>query len=154
MQQEPRREHHWLQQLVGSWRFEAEALMGPDQPPVKLSGTETVRSLGGLWVVCESTGDTGQNIMTLGYDVRKQRYVGSFVGSMMDFLWIYDGMVDAAGRMLALDTMGPTFTGEKQLVKYQDRIEVLGPDHRTLSSGSVQDDGSWSRFMVAHYHRE
>lgn len=43
---QPQKEHQWLQKLVGEWRYETEALMGPDQPPVKSTGTETVRSLG------------------------------------------------------------------------------------------------------------
>jgi hypothetical protein len=36
----------WLQQLVGEWSFEAECITGPDQPPDKHSGTESVRSIG------------------------------------------------------------------------------------------------------------
>lgn len=39
---QPQKEHQWLQKLVGEWTYESEALMGPDQPPVKSTGTETV----------------------------------------------------------------------------------------------------------------
>ena len=46
---EPQKEHQWLHKLVGKWTFEGECSMGPDQPPMKNTGKETVRSLGGLW---------------------------------------------------------------------------------------------------------
>jgi len=47
----PGPEHQWLQQLVGEWTFETECSMGPDQPPIKNAGRETVRSLGGFWTI-------------------------------------------------------------------------------------------------------
>ena len=53
MMAEPQKEHEWLQKLVGEWTYESEATMEPDQPPMRLSGTENVRSLGGLWILAE-----------------------------------------------------------------------------------------------------
>jgi hypothetical protein len=47
----PQKQHDWLQKLVGDWTLEADA--GADG---KTTGTEHVRSLGGLWVVCEGEG--------------------------------------------------------------------------------------------------
>ena len=47
MHAEPQNEHKWLEQLVGEWTTEMEGSAGPDQPPVKHTGTETVRSLVG-----------------------------------------------------------------------------------------------------------
>jgi len=46
MKTEPQKEHQWLQQLVGEWTYEGEASMGPDKPPEKFQGTESVRSIG------------------------------------------------------------------------------------------------------------
>src|SRR5688572_23347061 len=100
MQAEPQKEHQWLQKLVGDWTMEGECSMGPDQPPMKSMGVESVRSLGGLWTVAEGKGDMPEGgpcsmIMTLGYDPRTKRYVGTWIGSMMTHLWIYDGELDA-----------------------------------------------------------
>ena len=53
MKAEPQKEHLWLQKLVGEWTCEAEMTMKPDEPPAKSKGTETVRSLGGLWILAE-----------------------------------------------------------------------------------------------------
>jgi hypothetical protein len=156
---EPQKEHHWLHKLVGKWTFEGECNMGPDQPPMKSTGTETVRSLGGLWTIGEGSGEMpggGEctSIMTLGYDPQTKRFVGTFVASVMTRLWIYNGSLDASGKVLTLDTEGPSFADDTKLAKYQDIIEFLSDDHRTLSSQVLGDDGQWHPFMKAHYRRK
>jgi hypothetical protein len=160
MKAEPQKEHHWLQKLVGNWTYEHEAAMGPDKPKEKLTGAETVRSLGGLWTVGEGTGEmpgggTAKTIMTLGYDPRKNRFVGTFIGSMMAQMWIYEGTLDASGKILTLDTEGSNFAeGGKGTTKYKDIIEFKTDDHRTLTSRILGPDGKWSEFMTAHYYRK
>ena len=155
---EPQKEHQWLSRLVGNWTAQMECVMGPDQPPMKSEGKETVRSLAGLWTLGEGTGQSPggtdvTSIMTLGYDPQRGKYVGSFVASCMTHLWKYEGTLNAEGTVLTLDTEGPSMAGDGSLAKYQDIIEFLSDDHRTLKSQVLQADGSWSQFMTAHYHR-
>ena len=135
MKADVQKEHLWLSRLVGDWNFEAECLMGPDQPPSKCAGTETVRSLGGLWALCEGRGEmpgggTATTLMTLGYDPARKRYVGTFIGSMMTHMWVYDGQLDATGKILTLDTEGPSFAAdgkmeEGKMAKYKDVIDSM-----------------------------
>jgi hypothetical protein len=158
MQVEPQAEHRWLEQLVGDWEIEMEASMGPGQPPSKCTGTETVRSLS-VWVQCDGTGTMpdgglGRTVMTLGYDPARKRFVGTFIGSMMTHMWVYDGELDAAGKVLTLDAEGPSFTDPNKAAKYQDAIEIVSPDHRVLTSRFLDDDGQWHQFMTAHYRRK
>jgi hypothetical protein len=158
MQAEPQKEHQWLQKFVGEWTCEIEAVMGPDQPPAKFKATDSVRSLGGLWVVCEGRGETPDGgitttILTLGYDPARKRYVGTFLGSMMTNLWVYDGGLDAEGKVLTLDTEGPHMGVEGKTAKYKDVIEFKSDDHRVLTSHMLGDDGTWHQFMTAHYRR-
>ena len=155
---EPQKEHLWLQRLVGEWTFENEATMGLDQPPMKFTGTESVRTLGGVWVICDGRGEmpgggVGHTIMTLGFDPAKQRCIGTFIGSMMTNLWVYEGTLDHAANVLTLDTEGPSFSTPGKLARYQDIIEIKSDDHRMLSSRYLADDGSWHHFMTAHYRR-
>jgi hypothetical protein len=158
MHAKPQAEHEWLHKLVGDWTVEAEMQM-PDGTTAKSTGTESVRSLGGLWIVGEGDGEMpdgtrGKSIITLGYDPERERYVGSWIGSMMSNMWVYDGELDAEGKVLSLDTEGPDFSGEGGTARYQERIELVSDDHRIFRSGSIGDDGEWHMFMEAHYRRK
>ena len=155
---EPQKEHRWLQRLVGEWKYENEYRMGPDQPPGKGSGSESVRSLGGLWTISEGTGEMQEggefkSIMTLGFDPEAKRFVGTFVASMMTYLWPYNGSLDSEEKVLTLDSEGPSFSGDGSMAKYQDIIEFVSEDHRIMSSQFLGPDGMWIMFMTTHYHR-
>lgn len=159
MNETPQQEHQWLMRLVGEWTFESECNMGSDQPPMKTQGTEVVRSLGGLWTIGEWTmpnpdGTTCHSVMTLGFSPQTKRFVGTFVASMMTHLWPYDGSLDAGQKVLTLDSEGPSFSGDGTMAKYQDIIEFLDDDHRTLSSRVLGSDGQWQRFMTARFQRK
>ena len=107
----PTKQHEWLKQLEGEWVTESEAPTGPGQPPVKSKGTEVVRSLGGFFTVGEIKSDfMGQpltGIMTLGFDPQAKKYVGIWVCSVDGYFWKYEGSLDAAGKVLTLNTEGP-----------------------------------------------
>ena len=155
---EPQPEHLWLQRLVGEWTYEGECGAAPDQPPMKSTGKESVRSLGGLWTIGEGLGEMPgggewRSIMTLGFDTQTKRFVGTFVMSMMTHLWPYNGVLDASGKVLTLDSEGPSFADDGTMAKYQDIIEFLSDDHRRLSSQFLGPDGQWHRFMQADYQR-
>lgn len=158
MKARPQKQHEWLHCMIGDWDAEIECDLGPDQPPTKSTGTESVRSLGGLWVVAEAEGETpdgdpSKSIMTLGYDPQKDRFVGTFIASVMSNMWVYDGTLDAGGKVLTLDTEGPDFTGGPELVKYQDVVEILSDDHRTMKSFLHTSDGDWKQFVTVNYRR-
>ena len=159
MHVEPQKEHQWLQKLVGEWIYQTQACGAPDQPPMKVEGTQTIRPIGDLWVQGEGRGDmpgggAATMIITLGYDPQKQRFVGTWVGSMMTHLWVYDGALDAAGKVLTLNAEGPSMAGNGKLAKYQDIIELKGEDRHTLTARMLGEDGQWSEIMTADYRRK
>jgi hypothetical protein len=93
--------------------------------------------------------------MTLGYDPQGKRFVGTWIGSMMTHLWMYeDGALDAAGRTLTLNAEGPSMSGDGTMAKYQDVIEFKSDDHRTLTARILRPDGTWHEFMTVHYRRK
>ena len=149
----PQKEHKWLDRLVGEWTTETNAPAMNGQPPTKHTGTETVRSLEGIWFVAEGKGDMGPTIMTLGYDPEKKKYVGSFVGSMMTDQWIYEGELDSGGKVLVLETEGPSYSGDGSRVPYKDSMEFLDDDHRVLTSKMQGPDAQWTEFMRSDYRR-
>jgi Protein of unknown function (DUF1579) len=148
----PQSQHEWLHKLVGEWTMESEYIMGPDQPPMKSTGTERVRSLGGLWTIGDGRSDHCTTIMTLGYDPRKERFVGSFVASIMTMQWLYEGTLDETGTILTLNTVGPDFHTQV-MSEYQDIIEFVHDDQRVLRSRKKLPSGEWVQFMKATYTR-
>jgi hypothetical protein len=154
----PQKEHRWLERLVGDWTSETEVPTEPGKAPATLKGTERVRSLGGLWVVAEGEGEMPgggamTTVMALGYDPTRKRVVGTFVGSMMTHLWLYEGALDAAERVLTLETEGPSMAGDGTMARYRDTIEFEGDDRRVFTSRVRRDDGTWHAFMTAIYRR-
>lgn len=155
---EPHAEHKLLERLLGDWTFEAECIMSPGEAPAKSTGSESFRSLRGIWYVGEGVSQMGEisgdTMMTLGYNPDTKRYVGSWVGSMMTHMWIYDGEMDADGKVLVLNSVGPNFTKPGQTAKYQDIIEFMSDGHRILRSQTQGEDGKWVEFMKANYKRK
>ncbi len=144
MNSNPQKQHEWLQQLVGKWTYESECWMEPGKPPEQFKGSEHVRSIGGLWIQGESHGEMpgggiATNVITLGFDPQRERYVGTFIGSMMTHLWLYDGSLDAAEKILTLNTEGPSYTGDGKLGDFQ---KIIYP-----SGGPNQDVPFWQDWV-------
>src|SRR5215216_6570566 len=91
----PTKEHTWLQKFVGKWDSQTEVIMEPGKPPMKCSGKETVRPVGGFWILSEGEsemmGMKFQHVLALGYDPQKQKYIGTWFDSMASYLWKYEG---------------------------------------------------------------
>jgi hypothetical protein len=158
MQSKPEKQHEWLKQFVGSWEFEGACIMGPDQPPMKSTGTETVRMLGDLWIVAESQGtmpdgNTMTALLTLGFDPAKKKFVGTWVGSPMTALFVYDGELDAKEEVLPLNCTGPSWEDPAKTMQYQDIHEMRKDGTRLLRSQALGPDGKWMQFMSATYRK-
>lgn len=154
---EPTEQHRWLQKLVGEWTVEVEAVTEPGKPPVKSTGTERVRALGDLWTVAEAGGEMPdgtpmQSVMQLGYDPQKQRFVGTWIGSPMPNLWVYDGELDGAKRKLSLYSEGPAMTAEGT-TRYRETMEFKSDDLRVFTSQMADDGGGWHEPMMTVTYR-
>jgi hypothetical protein len=154
----PQKEHEWLQQLVGEWTWESDLPTEPEKEGQNHRGTEVVRSLGGIWIVGEGRGNApdgtpSTTIMTLGFSPEKNKYVGTFVASVMTDLWIYEGFVDRNANALVLDTEGPSFADMSKRAKYKDTIRIIDKDNRVLTSEYQDESGQWQEFMRARYRR-
>ncbi len=154
---EPHEEHRWLHKLLGDWSFTSKCAIEPGADPVGMHGRETVRALGDLWIIAEGAGDTPDGgtmsyVMILGYDPQRKRFVGSWVGSPMSQMFVYEGVLDDAGEILTLETTGPDFSDPMKTARYRDVIEIRGDD-RALRSLLLDGDGNWQEFMHVPYRR-
>lgn len=147
----PTAEHDWLKKFAGDWDIETEIYMEPGKPPMKVKGTETAKMLGGFWVVGENKGEfMGQpftGVMTFGYDPEKKKYVGTWVDSNTSQLWEYVGTVDAAGKVLNLETEG-FCPMEGKVCQFKETVEFKSPDHRVMTANRLSKDGQWTKTMV------
>lgn len=153
---QPQPQHQWLDQLIGNWDFEHDCQM-PDGSKSKTQGTMNCRSLGGLWLICESRGKSADSeewssIMTLGFDPVQNQYVGTFVASIMANIWPYHGTLDPNGKRLPLYSKGPKFEGEG-LGSYRDTIEIIDDNTWLFLSEQQSDDGQWVQFMAGKHTR-
>ena len=152
----PQKDHEWLHQLLGNWKVHHDCEM-PDGTKSMTEGTMNCRSLGGMWLICESMGESPEgeawsSLMTLGFDPTKGHYVGTFVGSMMANIWEYEGELDASGKRLPLNTTGPKFDGSGTC-NYRDTIEIIDADTWLFGSEMQNEDGSWVHFMHGKHTR-
>jgi hypothetical protein len=152
----PQQEHQWLDQLLGQWKFEHNCQM-PNGSKSTTHGAMNCRSLGGLWLISESSGDSPgggawASIMTLGFDPAENQYVGTFVGSMMANIWPYHGVLDETGKRLPLHSKGPKFDGSGS-GEYRDTIEIVDANNWLFISEFQDDDGSWLQFMRGRHTR-
>jgi hypothetical protein len=153
----PTEQHAWLQQLVGEWSFTCKATMQEGEQAFEMRGSESVRPVGGLWIVSEGRSRVGgqpiQSQMSLGYDPETKAFVGTWLDSSQTHLWTYTGALDAGKTTLALDAEGPSFDDPSKTSRYRDAIELKDRDHKVLTSSVLMPDGTWMTFMRAEYLR-
>ena len=158
MATKPVKEHAWLQNLVGNWTTETEMIMGPDKPPAKSTGRETVTDIGGLWAFGEGEGkmpdgSTWMYKVTLGYDVSFSEYRGAWFASMSSHLWKYVGSLSEDGKTMTLNCEGPSMTKDGETALYRDVIELIDTNRRRMKSYFQDDNGEWQQMMTVNYTR-
>jgi hypothetical protein len=116
--------------------------------------------VGDLWVVCEGRGempgstDPARMVMTIGFDPAKGKFVGSWIGSMMTHLWVYEGDLDEATGTLTLNTRGPSMTPEGGMADYRDVLQMAPDGTRRMWSEMKDAQGTWKRIMNAEFRRK
>jgi uncharacterized protein DUF1579 len=152
----PGKEHEWLRQLEGAWAGDMDMLVDPMNPakplekPLRSKMTESTTLLGGWWALAAVRGEIAGQIFEgrgqYGYDAEKKKYIGTWIDSMMPHLWEYEGSLDASGKVLTLEAMGPDCANPTALTKYRDVHEIVDRDTRRMSS-AIQREGKWVPIM-------
>lgn len=161
MKVELTQEHEWLRQLVGDWTYwgECPTSFSEGAPKERLEGHEQVRSLRDLWIVAEAEGPSPEpgvpalSLTTVGFDPKRGRFVGQWIGSMMNYQWLYEGSLSEDRQSLILNSEGPGMTEDGALAKYRDIHEIVSATERALYGEILTEAGKWHRFMETHYTR-
>jgi len=151
-------QHRWLHRFVGTWR--SETACDPENPDFKTETTEVITVLGDIWIEARGKGMMpvsdieAHTRLILGFDPSKEKFVGTWIGTMMTNLWVYEGELDAEGNILTLNCEGPSFSGDGSIQPYQDIHEFIDDNHRVLRTRTRGEDGTWSDFfMQTDYYR-
>ncbi len=152
------KQHKWLQRFVGEWTYTGQCAGESGGAPMTFEGVERVRAIGELWIVGESSGQMpggapATMILTVGFDPKKGRFVGSWIGSMMTHMWVYSGELDASERVLTLETEGACMKDPEKVRKYRDITEWVSDDRRAFRAMMLGDDGKWQQFMSMEMRR-
>lgn len=152
----PVAQHAWLQALTGEWTTEVELQCDPDAPPMKVTGRESARMLGGFWLIAESVSDSLEmpfsSIFTVGYNPEKAKYIGTWVDTMTSKLWSYEGTLEE-GRKLVLMTDGSCPATPDPDRAIRETTELKSPDHKVFTSEMQQEDGSWRTIVTVESRR-
>jgi hypothetical protein len=156
----PEPEHAFLKKFVGRWetRWEttAEFPANSGQPSIVWKSVMEAKMLGELWMIAEMDGDmmgTRMNaIITLGFDGKKKKYLGTWVDSIMNHMWHYEGMVE--GNTITLNAKGPNFNSPGKETDFQDVYTFKTDDQMEIRSRMKGEDGKWVTFMTAESVRK
>ncbi len=154
----PTKEHKWLKKFVGRWTATSKGVMAEGQPPVETTATINSQLVGGFWVINRMQGKFNgpdgkasamvfKGFQTIGYDVKKKKYVGTWIASMDGYLWHYEGAVEKNGTKLVLEADGPDMVDPNKTTKYRDAYEFISKDEIIVTSSMQKPDGTWFTFM-------
>jgi hypothetical protein len=152
----PQPEHELFKRFAGEWQFEKKSAPGDGSTPQKLgSGEMKAELLGGFFVVCRWSGDVYETdfnaVQTLGYDVDKEEYSGSWVDSIMSYRWQFNGSLEAKGNELVIAASGPGPNGGT--TKFRERYQFNSADSITVVAQMLQDE-KWVTFMTTQLTRK
>jgi hypothetical protein len=146
----PAAEHQVLKNFVGDWDCEMESLMEPGKP-AKYKSTLSGKMVGDFWATIDVKGEMGGAPFaghgTFGFDAGKKKAIGTWVDSMGDFLWTYDGKIE--GNQLILNAKGPSPTDPTKTIPFRDTWDFSTPNKMVLTSEVTGPDGKMTVMMRA-----
>jgi hypothetical protein len=152
----PQPEHKLLERFAGEWKFERLSVPdGASKPETLGSGEVHAEMLGGFFVVCRWTGNLYgtdyKAVQTLGFDVNKSEYAGTWVDSAMSYQWPLRGSVDNASKELVVEASGPNASGGT--MKYRERYRFESNDSITITAQMLEGE-KWVTFMTTNLTRK
>lgn len=142
----PQPEHELLKRFEGEWTFERFSEGADGSTPEKLgTGEISAGLLGELFVVSRWSGNLyGYDfsaVQTLGYDIDKEAYAGSWVDGFMNYQWQLEGSLDPDGKEFILASEGPAPDGGT--TRFRERYRFESADAITVLA-EMRQDGEWT----------
>lgn len=152
----PQPEHKLLERFAGEWTFERMSAPDDGSEPQNLgSGKVHAELLGGFFVVCRWTGSVYgadyKAVQTLGFDVDKSVYAGTWVDSFMSYQWQLHGSLESNTKEFIVLASGPGPNGGTK--KYRERYQFESADSIAIVAEMFEGD-KWVTFMTTNLARK
>lgn len=113
----PTEQHKHVLQGVGTWAGTITAFI-PGMPEEPIEASESVTGIGPFWTqsTFESTfmGAPYTGAGAFGYDLNKQKFVGTWIDSMSTHISVMEGEVDESTGKIVMHWEAPGMTGEME----------------------------------------
>jgi hypothetical protein len=150
----PGPEQEILKKEAGVWDASVETMM-PDGNKDVSKGVETNTLLGGLWLITDYKGALGPQDFSghgiMGYDAKKQKYVGTWVDTMSTSLSVVEETYDLATKTMTGTMAGPDENGK--VVKIKMVTEWKDDNTRIFTMSAPGPDGKEATMMRITYKR-
>jgi hypothetical protein len=152
----PQPEHKLLERFAGEWKFEKMSAPNEGSKPENMgSGDVRAELLGGFFVVCRWTGKLYggdyKAVQTLGFDVNKRAYAGTWVDSTMSYQWQLNGTYENDTKALVVHATGPGPSGGTK--KYRERYQFDSADSITIVAQMLNGE-KWVTFLTTRLTRK
>lgn len=152
----PQPEHELLKQFSGDWQFERYSPSGDDvEGEVVGQGNLSAEMVGNFFVVGRWSGEVYGSeytaVMSLGYDIERGEYIGSWIDSIISYRWQLAGTVDEETDELVLSTSGPGPAGGT--AEFRERYVFDSPDAITIV-GEMRRDDEWVNIVNTELTRQ
>ena len=141
------KEHKFLKKFAGTWECASDCRMAEGQPPMKTRATSTNRMIGDFWVMNEIVSSGGgaavTAIQTIGFDEKKKKFHGTWIDSMVNHLWSYEGTLNDEGTILTMEAEGPNFMTGEGTAQFRDIYEFKSDNHILARSLVKGETGKW-----------
>lgn len=147
------KQHELLARKAGTW----DAVMSMGGQPGGKATFVAKMDHGGLWLVGDFRGDfmgmpfSGHEVA--GYDAKKQKYVSTWVDSMMDYVMTAEGDYDEKTKTLSMwaDVFDPE-TGKT--VRERHDHKFIDADTWEFAMNKPKPDGTYAPIMSITYKRK
>lgn len=144
------REHDWLRRMTGEWKLMQEYFCFPDEPLVSF-GSESIRLIGGRWIMAQAEIGRYTRTSTLDFDPVKRLFVGTAFDSLSNHLWVHEATLDELGNTLTLETLGPEYPiGDEPFFPIKETTVFQNQNRRFSQMSILRESGEWQILIETH----
>jgi hypothetical protein len=154
----PGPQHKLLTGMAGTWTVAGKFWhQDATKPPIETTGTAEIKAMGDLWVTQDFSGTfmgkpfVGHGID--GYDLTKNKYVGTWVDSMGSYIMNSEGTADASGKVMTYTANDfDPMTSKTGTVK--EVVKIDSDKQHTMTMFKTGADGKEVKMMELVYTRK